>query len=161
MRNAVILALFASLLLSTACGNRNNANTATNLAAKSPNDNSNAARTNSEELGLVINLPYDPEEVFWKEPPAAKRLIAVLKFSKADSDKLAADAVRGGTPQPITLQCENWFPAELIALSEMSGDADLKGTAYSANAFFQAPYNAGRITRIENTDYFVLDLSAA
>jgi len=32
--------------------------------------------------------------------------------------------------------------------------------SYPANAFYLEPYTDGRITRIENTDYFVLELTA-
>ena len=35
----------------------------------------------------------------------------------------------------------------------------LAGQSYAANAFYQEPYTDGRITHIENTDYFVLELS--
>jgi hypothetical protein len=34
----------------------------------------------------------------------------------------------------------------------------LKGAAYAANDFLQSPYNNGKLTRINDTNYFVLEL---
>lgn len=126
----------------------------------SPKDNSNVAKTNAEELGVLINLPLETEEAVWKEDSARKKVIAVLRFSPADANTIASQAEKMRAPQNIEIPSESWFPAELIAQSEMSGDGNLKGRVYAANDFFQEPYTEGRITRIESTDYFVLELSA-
>ena len=83
-----------------------------------------------------------------------------MRFSSADSDKIVAEASKNGSPQNAEIAVENWFPDELVAQGEMSGDNALKGLAYPANAFFLEPYTSGRITRIEGGDYFVLELIA-
>ena len=120
----------------------------------------NSARTNVEELTLLINVPYETEDVVWKEDAASRRVVAVLRFSPADADRVAAEAAGYGGGENISIAVETWFPGELIAQGEMSGDSALKAKAYPANGFYQEPYNSGRIARIEGGDYFVLEMSA-
>lgn len=120
----------------------------------------NSARTNLEELSVLVNFPYTAEDVVWKEVAGSKRLIAVLRLSPTDSAKLIADVSSIRSPTVATVSSETWFPPELIAQGEMSGDDSLKGMSYAANNFLQPPYTEGLITRIDRTDYFVLDVAA-
>ncbi len=161
LRTGVILALFLFLVAVTGCGGGNN-NSTVNPAALNPTlENANSAKTNVEELKLLINVPYEieDEDIVWKENAAQKKLIAVLRFSESDADRFVAEAAVRQVPQPVTLSSESWFPSELIAQGELSGDDSLKGFSYTADEFFQEPYNAGRIVRVDGTDYFVLELS--
>ncbi len=123
-------------------------------------ENANTAKTNVEELGVLVNVPYEAEDIAWKDDAANKRLIAVLRFSAEDSAKLVEEAEKVRPPQHVNLPTEAWFPAELIAQSDLSGDDTLKGNSYAATNFLLEPYINGSITRIENTDYFVLEVSA-
>ena len=109
---------------------------------------------------MWVNVPYEAEDIVWKETADRKQIIAVLRFSGEDANKIVADAAPRQAPQSVILSSESWFPAELIAQSEMSGDDTLNGLAYAADSFYQEPYTAGRIVRIDGTDYFVLELSA-
>ncbi len=116
------------------------------------------------ELNSMIRLPYLPEEVTWHEEqsskdPNNKRLVAVMRFSEQDEKALIREAEKYSQPQPTELEVEDWFPAELIAQNELSGDETLKGSAYSATDFIQMPYKKGRLVKIENSHYFVLELS--
>lgn len=162
LRAGVILAPFLCAACLSACvGGNKNANTRPATAtSNSLTENANSAKTNVEELGLLVNVPYETEDIVWKEDAAHKKIIAVLRFSPADSAKLVAEAAKTGGPQNVSIAVETWFPDELTAQSDMSGDSLLKGLAYPANAFYQERYNEGRITRIEGGDYFVLELSA-
>ena len=156
-----ILAFFLSSASLSSCveGTRNtNTKPATNV--QSTTENANSAKTNVEELGLLVVVPYESEDIVWKEYPSQKRIVAVLRFSPADSAKVVAEAEKYGQPQAASISSETWFPAELIAQSEMSGDDNLNGNSYPANQFFQEPYSSGRIIRINNSDYFVLDVTA-
>ena len=146
--------------LAMSCGGtaKNSANSP--AVTNQPNENSNTARSNIEELRLVATIPYEAEDVEWKEDKANKKLVAVLRFSPEDSAKLVAEAVRVKPSEPVSISSTTWFPPELIAQSEMSGDDTLNGKAYAADQFFLDQYSAGRIIRIENTDYFVLELLA-
>ena len=122
--------------------------------------NANAAGSNVEELGVIVNVPYAAEDVVWKQSPDKKKVLAVLRFSDADSNKLVAEAQLLGPPSAVAIPSESWFPEELVAQSDVSGDSALKGTAYPANQFFLEPFTKGRITRVNETDYFVLELTS-
>ena len=162
LKSGVILALFLSAATLIACvdGNKN-----ANIPGSASVGNSSAATadqpiTNAEELGLLINVPYQTEDIVWKEDAARKRIIAVMRFLPEESNRIVVEAEKAGPPQNAEIALENWFPDELTAQGEMSGDSALKGLAYPANVFFLEPYTAGRITRIEGGDYVVLELSA-
>jgi hypothetical protein len=160
LRNCIILASSA-IFAAGACssGPKANTNTAPGTVGSS-NSDANTEKTNVEELGMLVSVPYETEDIVWKDLAAQKKLIAVLRFSSADGAKLVAEASAVHPPVAVSIQCETWFPDELIAQSDLSGDDTLKATAYAANAFLQPPFNEGRISRVEGTDYFVLEVSA-
>lgn len=154
-------------------------NTADNSTAALPEqqinvkENSNVTKDNVEDLMTIIKLSLEPEETIWREDfpgsrnsetrnpaPGNKKLTAVLRFSAEDADKTVWQAQSYKPPTPTQIQTEDWFPAELIAQSELSGDETLKGMSYAAADFIQPPFNAGQIIRIENSNYFILELSA-
>ena len=158
-KTAVILASFLAVLSSIGCGPAADSNTA-NVSANAPASNSDVENTNVEQLRLLIAMPYEPDDVVWRGGPDEKKLTAVLRFSTVDADKLTEDAKKIKQPTAAKISSETWFPAELIAQGDISGDDTLKGTSYAAKQFFQPPFNDGKLTRIEGTDYFVLELSA-
>jgi hypothetical protein len=169
--------IFTALLIAalfTACtsseteksnSNKQNANTANS-------NSSNSVKDDIEELEMAIKMPFHPEEAVWREDvlgksgdnrvaaPTDKKLTAVLRFLKDDAAKVTAQAEKYKPAAPATIPTEKWFPAELIAKSQTSGDETIKGSSYPANDFFNPPYSDGKITRIEGTDYFVLELFA-
>lgn len=168
-----------ALLLLAGCGNADLTNGNSNSFAQNSNqisgangENSNSAQDDIEELGKIIKLPLAPEEVnYWEEnfkKPAAesqntgragKKLVVVLKFSPENAALLTGQIERIRLPVDSQIDAENRFPAELVAQSQLSGDESLKGKSYAADDFFQPPYSDGKITRIENSDYFVLELT--
>lgn len=150
----MLLALVVAAI--AGCGAAGNSNAP--KAANRPAENSNAARTNIEELGVLVKVPYATEDIIWKEYPAKKKIVAIMRFSAADANKIVAEA--GGTPENTGIAVESWFPEELIAQTEMSGDNALKGASYPATAFYQDPYTLGKITRVEGSDYFILEVLA-
>lgn len=163
LRSVLTVLICVAIVFIAACGG-SGVNTVNGSQAANP-ANSNAAssnvpKTNVEELGMIVNVPYAVEDVVWKEFASTKTLVAVLRFSPADSAKVVAEAEKSGPPQPGTISPETWFPDELIAQSEMTGDNVLRGAAYAADGFLQQPYTTGKITRIEGTDYFVLEARA-
>jgi len=163
LKTGLILALFFACTLFSGCGgsaNSNAENSGGTASSNSANDNANSPKTNAEELGLLVNMPFETEEIVWKEDQQHKKLIAVLRFSPEDSKKFVAEAEKIKAPEKVTLSTETWFPPELIAQGDMNGEDNVNGLAYPANAFFQPPYTEGRITRVEGSDYFVLEVSA-
>lgn len=167
-----ILLLFAVLL--SACPANESGNSNSNRANQTANlqnsPNSNTIKDNVDELELMIKMPFHPEEAVWREEnfekadvnrlpaPTGKKLIAVLRFLEADADKIVAQAEKYKPGADVKINTESWFPAELIAQSQTSGDDTVKGKSYPANDFYNPPYTDGRVTRIEGTDYFVLEL---
>jgi hypothetical protein len=135
------------------------------------NENVNSVKDTVEELELTIKLPAHPEEVLWREDKiaaqsgaaanakAGKKMTAILKFTAEDAAKIVAQAETYQPPTRAQIETEIWFPAELKAQSELSGDETLKGNSYAANDFLQPPYDAGKLTRLEDSNYFILELS--
>jgi hypothetical protein len=153
-----------SAILFSACGESEGANQNANGANQTANADSNVNSTkyNTEDFGEIINLPFTPEEVMWRETGSqnTKKLIAVLKFSAQDAQTIAAQAEKHKLAAPAELEAENWFPPELIAKSQESGDESLKGNVYAANDFYSETYKNGKLTRINDTDYFVLEMTS-
>ncbi|PYT00979.1 MAG: hypothetical protein DMF63_04765 [Acidobacteria bacterium] len=158
-RFAFLLLILASQILSSCSSRSENSNVA-NTAANSSNTNQTGPKDNIEELGMLVHLPFEPEEVAWEEKPEQKKLIAVIRFSPENAAKMAAEAARNGPPSSETLTVENWYPNELIAQGELTGESTVKGQSYNAASFLNPPYTKGKITRVENTDYFILQISS-
>lgn len=128
---------------------------------------------NIEELGKIVKLPFVPEEATYAETnpndknteprvpaPNEKRLVAVLKFSGEDAALIVAAAEKYKSPAPSDVDAETWFPPELVAKSQETGDEFLKGIGYAPNDFIQSPYLNGKLTRLNDTNYFVLELTS-
>jgi len=158
---ATILAFIAVSTLLLECGGRTPANGSNAAAANSANaESDNGPRTKVEDLSLLVNMPFDAQDALWKQSKDQKRITAVLRFDPEDTAKLTAECEKFGPAQDASVDAQAWFPDELTAQSDLHGDEPLKGKAYAANPFFQDPYNAGRIVRVEGTDYYVLELTA-
>ena len=167
-----IIIIFVIAIFFAACSPSETITSNSNQANQTAAANSNSVKNNPDELEMLIKLPFPPEDVDFREDalgktnnervpgPTDKKLVAVLLFKKEDADKIVAQAEKIKAPTPEIINTEIWFPAELIAQSQMSGDETLKGLSYPANDFYNAPYSDGKITRIEGTDYFVLELLA-
>lgn len=169
----VFLLFTASLAACVSNSNPNSTANSQNRKTANSNSKTNPVKDDIEELEMTIKLPFRPEDAVWREEslgkqegdnrvpsPNEKKLVAVLKFTKDEANQIVAQAEKFKPAAPATISAESWFPNELIAQSQTSGDETLKGTAYAANDFFQAPYLDGKITRIESADYFVLELFA-
>lgn len=165
----------AGILFLNACAENKNENRQLSKANQTNDEktNANAARDDIEALGKIIKLPLAPEEAVWREDNLGKRnpengepsfnnkkLVAVLKYSQSDANQISAQAEKYKSPIPAAIDPENWFPAELVAKSQLSGDETLKGISYAANDYFQSPFVNGKLTRISDTDFFVLELTS-
>ncbi len=159
----LVFLFLTSLFLFSACGRSENANQKANSANQAANadSNSDSTKDDTEEFGRIVSLPYVPEETTWRETTSqnTKKLIAVLKFSASDAQAIVAQSEKYKPAAPAELEAENWFPPELIAKSQQSGDESLKGNAYAANDFISREYKDAKLTRINETNYFVLELT--
>lgn len=176
MPKRLIFILLISICWLSACKEYDNSNINTNVNSALANQAANAENKNAPtrddtvELGKIINLPFTPEEADWREDAPStqnnsnrqtvRKITAVIKFSEEDAQKIVRQAETYKPAESAVISTEDWFPAELIAQSQLSGDETLKGTAYAANDFFHQAYNNGRIARINDTNYFVLELNA-
>ena len=171
----IIIALLFTAFFSACTSNNadtSNSNQANQALTAANSNNSNSVKDDVDELEMMVNLPIHPEEAVWREEtlgkannsrvpgPTDKKLVAVLRFLKDDAGKMVAQAEKHRAAAPESVNTERWFPAELIAQSQTSGDETLKGMSYAANDFYNPPYTDGKITRIDGTDYFVLELFA-
>lgn len=172
-RIKLMFGFFGIIFLLSACSatDQSNINSAAANNEQISNSTQVLANDDVEELGKIIKLPIEPEEATYSEsnlndkvsaPSASntKKFLAVLKFSAENAVQIAASAGKYKSPTPADVEAESWFPPELVAQSQISGDEALKGVAYSADDFIQTPFNSGKLTRINNTDYFVLELVA-
>ena len=151
--------LFSALIFSSCsapAGNSTSTNSEGNRVASVPKK----ANDKAEELGLLINFTLEPEDIVWQQVDSPKKIVAVFRLDEEDTKKLVDQlAARSqGTAKSITV--EDWFPAELIAGGETTGSSTVAGTTYPADDFYQPPYSQGTITRINNTDFFVLEIAA-
>ncbi|HMO81989.1 MAG TPA: hypothetical protein PKD24_14455 [Pyrinomonadaceae bacterium] len=156
-------------LLATACGGgTETANDNTVPFPKRPEAEDIKANNNTEELAMLVDLPFEPTEVVWREiggkpgeaEPSERRLLAVMRFDPADAKKLTDAAGQSGEPASGTIDVEDWFPQELVAMSEVEPEAKLPGKVFSADKFSRQPYSTGTLTHVADTDYFVLELRA-
>jgi hypothetical protein len=156
-----------TIILFNACSGNNAAGD--NSSAPNSNQTANSIseivpHDDVEELSKIIKLPVAPDEAAYSEikpssgDPNNVKLVVILKFSTPTANQIVASAERYKQPAPADVDAEDWFPPELVAKSQESGDASLKGVEYAANDFLQPPYASGRLTRINDTNYFVLEL---
>ena len=165
---ALLLSIFS--LLQCSCvkpdGSQNaNQNAAGNQTANASNLPP-GVRDDVAELNAAVNFPIPPEEAVWREDNVSgkgKKLLAVLKYDGEDLSKVVAAAEKhnpAAAAAPVEIGAEEWFPDELTAPLQLTGTDKLKGSAYAANDFFNQPYANGRLIRINETNYFVLELSS-
>ena len=148
---AAILTTFLSITVLAGCGGADG-NTAAAIT--------NKANTNAEELGLLINFPWETEDLAWKRDDPKKTLTAAFRLSPDDARKLSDQLSTRGPGAPKEVAVEDWFPAELVAQGTTSGAATVPATAFPANDLYQPPFTQGTISRVDATDYFVIELNS-
>lgn len=128
-------------------------------------------RDSVEELQGLIRLESEPEEVVFSvqkldaeaakkiaRPVGSSRLIAVLRYEEGSDAALSEALKREGEGQPISMDIETWFPAEIVAQGQTSSDSTVRGRAFSAKALLAAPYSDGRVVAIEGSRFYVIEM---
>lgn len=174
-QTSLILALIIGIQVMSGCsgpsGNANNAGPNTNADTANANraiePGLEGAKDNAEELATLIKMPFEPEDLVWKESNTGnagekqgRRLLAVFQFTPADAKKLIENGSKIRPGKPVTLSSEKWFPKELVTQNEISGDEGIRATSYAADDFFLPPYSEGTLSHVDNTDFFVLEVFA-
>lgn len=160
-RKALILTIGLTAIFS-ACSTQQVVNSENKTAKIQISREQTPAKDDIAELNSIVLLPNVPEEVIWREEVDGKnhkKLVAVMRFSQEDEKNIIEKAKRYREPESAEVSAEDWFPPELSAQTELAGDETLKGISYSAKDFIQLPYTSGRLVKISNSDYFVLELS--
>lgn len=151
--------LFSALIFSSCsapAGNSASTNSEANRVASVPKK----ANDKAEELGLLINFTLEPEDIVWLQVDSPKKIVAVFRLDEEDTKKLIEQLTPRSQGEAKSVMVEDWFPAELVAGGETTDSSTVDGTAYPADDFYQHPFSQGTITRISNTDFFVLEISA-
>ena len=123
----------------------------------------NAATDSIEELRSLVRIPFEPEDITWRiltSTQGKRRLVAVFLLTPEAYKAFSSKYTSAGPGADVKVSVEPWFPAELTAMSEMTGDATVAGKAYAATEFFQDPFASGNIVLIPETNYAVLDVHA-
>lgn len=110
---------------------------------------------------MVINFTLEPEDIVWQQVESPKKIVAVFRLDEDATKKLMEQLTTRSQGAAKTVTVEDWFPAELIASGETTGSSTVDGTAYPADDFYQAPFSQGTITRVNDTDFFVLEISGS
>jgi len=131
-----------------------------NAAGNTTAEMTSKANTNAEELGLLINFNWETEDLAWKRDDTKRTLVAAFRLSPADAKKLSDQLSSMGQGAPKEVAVEEWFPAELVAQGESRGSSTVPATAFPANDLYQSPFTQGTVSRIDSTDYFVIELNA-
>lgn len=151
---------------------RNSGNRSVNMQnSPEKTETKNEINTNIDELAKNVNLPVRPSEAVWKKKtmdnesgavpgPNDYYLTAVLKYTDADIEKLK-DAT-GQNKDEVSkgiIELEQWFPEEIKKLAkDIDGEKLLPGEKYDAEKFMRSPFRNGTLSRIEDSNYFVLNL---
>ena len=164
--SAICVFLFGSLLLA-ACssgpsgGSNQNAGNANNTASNRPV--SQTGNDDIEDLRSQIQIPFEPEEVTWRVVPAGnngKRLIAIIRLAPESFKAFSSRLTASGAGRPVQVAVETWFPAELLAMSETTGELNVPATSFPAGEFFQPPFNSGSVSVIPDTEYVIVELQS-
>ena len=166
-------------VLLTACGS------SANTQAVNIDDRSKTARNmnestvknaevkiGTEELKKLINLPVEPTEAKWTAEtfdnsqgaapgPSDYRLTALLKYDEKSAAELSKKLLEGVVIEQSlgNADVKAWFPDEVKkAAKSADGRTYLEGAKLPPDKFFRAPYQNGKLIRVGQTDYFVLNL---
>ncbi len=154
---SLLLSAFLLISCSAPAGNSSSANASEgNRAASVPKK----ANDKPEELGLLINFTLEPEDIVWLQNESSKKIVAVFRLDPEDTKKLADQLAGKSQGEPKSIAVEDWFPPELVAGGEATDASTVDGTSYPADDFYQPPFSQGTITRVNNTDFFVIEMSA-
>lgn len=162
LRLSITLALALCVGAGTGCGggeDQASNNSVTPVNAANAGINKTKANGSREELGMKINFAWETEDLAWRSDDSAQTLTAAFRLDPENAKKLS-DQLQARSPgAPKNVSVEDWFPAELVAQGETSGGSSVEGTAFPADDFYQPPFTQGTITRIKDTDYFVIEVS--
>ncbi len=167
----LVYGIFSMIVFNGCAGNVSLSNASANSANIAPAVNSNInnpVKDDFADFKQYVNLAAEPDEIVWREEKIGasdneinnkRKIVAVLRFLPEDTPKINEKFAANGNGKPSVIETEDWYPAELIAQSQISGDETIKGITFSPGNLAQTPFTTASVTRIENSDYFIFELS--
>ncbi len=163
--------IFLSIFFNACNGNNLPSDANSNSADSAPKANVNANNSVKDtfaEFTQYVSINTEPDEIVWREDKIGqadnsangkRKINAVLRFLPEDTPKFYERLTAAGNGKPAVLETEDWYPAELIAQSQISGDGTVKGTSFVVQDLPIAPFTQAVVTRIENSEYFIIELT--
>ena len=158
---SIVTFIFTVAVLAACSGSgSSNANSAANSANQTDSNSQRKGNDSAEELQTLVPISFEPEEVVWRtsESDGKQKLVAVVLLTPDDHRKLLARYT--AAPTDVRVNVEPWFPVELVTMGEASGENSIAGKAFPGSEFFKAPYTAGSVVFIPETNYLILDLQS-
>lgn len=159
-RFVIPLVLVGTLIVLSGCGEAPDSKPET---VANVDRRSDEVLSNPEELGLLMRVPFESDEIediAWKSNPDSRSLVAVIRLTEDGAKRADAEVFQGRSNGRGSIDVKSWFPKELLTKSEMNGDADLDGTLLPIDALILPPYNSGRVVKIDDSEYYVIEMSA-
>ena len=102
-RSSIFVGLISITIWLTGCGDPANRNAPIGNPELASDRQAGNARTNAEELRVFISIPQETEDIVWREFPADKKLVAVMRLSKEDANEVADLAGRAGVANKVSV----------------------------------------------------------
>lgn len=171
-RIGAVLGLIALCLLQ-ACRSTTQID-AGNMDASRLGSSAERVRDGLGELQAAVNLTVEPDELLWTEEvldgraasdtgraPGAKRLVAVLRFDSPRAAEFQGVFSALGAGMKVDVEVEEWFPTEMKAQGQTGGGGSLKGVSVPANSLLRPPYQYGRLIKVDESPFYILELFSA
>lgn len=165
LTHVLVICLIAILFISCSSGRSSKDNSSGPSNANSSRGNSIDLNENPnddiEELKKFVRVPFDAEEVVWRFVQSltqGRRLVAVFRLGSENIKTFAGRQSAESLGNPVLASVEQWYPAELIAMSETTSENAVAGVAYSASEFVQSPFNRGTVTIISDSGFVILEV---
>lgn len=129
---------------------------------------SSAPSTDIAGLSQLVTLPVPPLAATWQSTrvgddnfgPSDLQLLAVLRFSPQNADKVVALARKREAPRKGELEVQPWFPVALKQNAKRGAQGQLvvRGQRLNADDFAHLSLRNGFAFRVEGTNVIVLSL---
>ncbi len=128
-------------------------------------------KSDIEALGKLISLPVRPVEVRWTAEtldnsqgtvpgPTDYRLTALLKYDEKGAKELVQRLEAEAHEKSLgNTEINGWFPDEVKEQAKTIDERSfLEGAKYEPDLFLRSPYTGGKLIRVGETNYFILNL---
>lgn len=154
IKNLTIFTMLALFFSSCSMGSEG----AGSVANGTTSDTSVNLRDDVEGLSAYLLLDDEVDEVVWFIN-SDNELRAVIRCNPDECASMESNLEASGDLVTISLETEDWFPAELKAQATTNPSGDLKAKAFKPGKLLTEQADGGSFFRIENSDYFIAKIS--